>query len=109
MHIQLVVYVRLILATLVSITCIVGDNLLETTRHPLLKALCDNATHAIVGGLTGIAFIMHFYDKLSNVAGWTLIFACFAVSSFIDLDHFAAAKSLSLYVSSPADVESVRF
>lgn len=92
------VYVRIVLTTLLTITCLLGDNFVELTQHPLLKALADNATHAIIGALTGIAFAVQFHERTSNLLGWFLIFTCFAVSSLIDLDHFIEARSLYLEV-----------
>lgn len=57
------VYMRIVLTTLTTITCLLGDNFVELTQHPLLKALADNATHAAIGALTGIAFAMQFYER----------------------------------------------
>ncbi|XP_037934898.1 transmembrane protein 267 [Teleopsis dalmanni] len=96
MHCHLMVYIRIILTTLVTITCLLGDNFVELTAHPLLKALSDNATHALIGALTGIAYAVQFYDRSTNLFGWLLIFICFAVSSLIDMDHFIEARSLHL-------------
>ncbi|XP_054733048.1 transmembrane protein 267 [Anastrepha obliqua] len=93
MHCHIMVYVRIVLTTLLTITCLLGDNFVELTQHPLLKALADNATHAIIGALTGIAFAVQFHERTSNLLGWFLIFTCFAVSSLIDLDHFIEARS----------------
>ncbi|XP_062134470.1 transmembrane protein 267 [Drosophila sulfurigaster albostrigata] len=95
-HCHTMVYMRIVLTTLVTITCLLGDNFVELTQHPLLKALADNATHAAIGALTGIAFAMQFYERTSQLMGWILIFSCFVVSSFIDLDHFVEARSLYL-------------
>lgn len=90
---------RIILTTLVSITCLLGDNFVELTQHPMLKALADNATHAAIGALSGIAFAVQFYERTSHFFGWFLIFVCFVCSSLIDVDHFIAARSWSLEVS----------
>ncbi|SPP85233.1 transmembrane protein 267 [Drosophila guanche] len=95
-HCHIMVYMRIVLTTLVTVTCLLGDNFVELTQHPLLKALADNATHAAIGALTGIAFSMQFYERTTQLFGWILIFTCFVVSSFIDLDHFVEARSLYL-------------
>ncbi|EDW93317.2 transmembrane protein 267 [Drosophila yakuba] len=95
-HCHTMVYMRIVLTTLVTITCLLGDNFVELTQHPLLKALADNATHAAIGALTGITFATQFYERTSQLFGWILIFTCFVVSSFIDLDHFVEARSLYL-------------
>lgn len=92
------VYVRICCSLLTVLACLLGDYLDEKTDHPLLRALCDNGTHALVGALSGISFVIHFHDKISNVTGWLMMFGCFACSSLIDMDHFIIAKSFSLEV-----------
>lgn len=99
MYFHLMVYMRIIITTVVIITCLLGDNFVELTQHPLLKALADNATHAAIGALSGIAFAVQFYERTTHFFGWFLIFTCFACSSLIDIDHFIAAGSWSLEVS----------
>lgn len=99
MPFHLMVYIRVVLTTLVTITCLLGDNFVELTDHPVLRALVDNATHAVIGAITGIAFVIQFYDRISNCLGWLLILICFLTSSFIDLDHFIQARSWNLEVS----------
>lgn len=99
MHCYLMIYMRIIISTLVTLTCLLGDNFVELTQHPLLKALGDNATHALIGALSGIAFAIQFYEKTTHFFGWFLILTCFACSSLIDLDHFVAAGSWSLEVN----------
>ncbi|XP_075161418.1 transmembrane protein 267 isoform X2 [Haematobia irritans] len=94
--INMMVYMRIIVATLTCLTCLLGDNFVEINQNPLLKALADNATHAAIGALSGIAFAVQFYEKTSNIFGWLLIFICFTCSSLIDVDHFIAAKSWNL-------------
>uniref|UniRef100_A0A1I8N9R9 Transmembrane protein 267 n=1 Tax=Musca domestica TaxID=7370 RepID=A0A1I8N9R9_MUSDO len=96
MYFHLMVYMRIIITTVVIITCLLGDNFVELTQHPLLKALADNATHAAIGALSGIAFAVQFYERTTHFFGWFLIFTCFACSSLIDIDHFIAAGSWSL-------------
>ncbi|XP_055845553.1 transmembrane protein 267 [Episyrphus balteatus] len=96
MFCHLMVYMRIVLSTLVIITCLLGDNFVELTQHPLLRALLDNATHAVIGALSGIAFVVQFYDRTSNLFGWLLIFICFSVSALIDVDHFVEARSWNL-------------
>lgn len=99
MPFHLMVYIRVVLTTLVTITCLLGDNFVELTDHPVLRALVDNGTHAVIGAITGIAFVIQFYDKMTNCLGWCLILLCFLTSSLIDLDHFIQARSWNLEVS----------
>ncbi|KAL5286860.1 C5orf28 family protein [Megaselia abdita] len=96
MPFHLMVYIRVVLTTLVTITCLLGDNFVELTEHPVLRALVDNGTHAVIGAITGIAFVIQFYDKITNCFGWSLILLCFLTSSLIDLDHFIQARSWNL-------------
>uniref|UniRef100_A0A1A9UTT3 Transmembrane protein 267 n=1 Tax=Glossina austeni TaxID=7395 RepID=A0A1A9UTT3_GLOAU len=90
------VYMCVVLTTLVSVTCMLGDNFVDITQHPLLRALVDNATHAAIGALSGVAFAVQFYEKTTYFFGWLLMFTCFACSSLIDVDHFIAARSWNL-------------
>lgn len=99
MPFHLMVYIRIVLTTLVTITCLLGDNFVELTEHPVLRALVDNGTHAVIGAITGIAFVVQFYEKITNCLGWSLIILCFSTSSLIDLDHFIQARSWNLEVS----------
>lgn len=99
MPFHLMVYIRIVLTTLVTITCLLGDNFVELTEHPVLRALVDNGTHAVIGAITGIAFVIQFYEKITNCLGWSLILLCFSTSSLIDLDHFIQARSWNLEVS----------
>ncbi|XP_013111854.2 transmembrane protein 267 [Stomoxys calcitrans] len=96
MYNSTMVYMRIIIATLTCLTCLLGDNFVEISQNPLLKALADNATHAAIGALSGIAFVVQFYEKTSHFFGWLLIFVCFICSSLIDVDHFIAARSWNL-------------
>ncbi|KAF7386989.1 hypothetical protein HZH66_011441 [Vespula vulgaris] len=59
-----------------------------------LTSLIDNLTHAIVGGLTWTLILI--LSKKSFVQNLHDIFFSFALSSFIDLDHFLAARSWKL-------------
>lgn len=92
------------LTILLGSTAIAGDFLVERTKNKVQKAIFDNATHATIGGLSW--FLLAFSLKKSNTKSYhnfsdTLLFdtfLCTLISSFIDLDHFVAARSLQLKV-----------
>ncbi|CAH1964038.1 unnamed protein product [Acanthoscelides obtectus] len=84
-----------ILISLLGLTAVVGDYLVLHTNLDLFQAVFDNATHAIIGGLTWFIFCLRYknsntFQNLAEVA------VCATISSVIDLDHFVAARSLRL-------------
>lgn len=84
--------VNSLLSLAVAVTCVIGDNRLKAATNPVIKAAIDNATHGLVGFLTSLIVINVQADKIY------LAVACMAMSSFIDADHFIAARSLKLSV-----------
>jgi len=91
---------NLLLHTLLGFVCLIGDKLLNVSSdHSLIKAVCDNVTHAFIGLLSSLIIVTYFKDRLSSYNSLFLIFLCFIISSFIDLDHFISAKSYKLQVS----------
>lgn len=91
------VNLHLILSCLIGIVSIVGDVALKYEHRPVLRAIFDNSTHALVGALSWSAIVV--LSKKSVMQNLTQISICFFMSSFIDLDHFIAAKSWKLDVS----------
>lgn len=81
----------------ILITCLVGDkNSVPVKDGDLAAAICDNLTHAIVGLFVWASVVL---GKSSiGSAHYLQILACGLISSIIDLDHFIAARSLSLKV-----------
>ncbi|XP_053975899.1 uncharacterized protein LOC128874817 isoform X3 [Hylaeus volcanicus] len=94
------VFVKRDIVSSVILTCgigicsLIGDQGLNYGKTPWLRAIFDNVTHAIVGGLTW-TLILHLSRK-SLVQNFSSIFWCFFLSSFIDVDHFIAACSWKL-------------
>lgn len=83
------------------VICITGDMLLDKEyNNHLIKALIDNATHSGVGLTSGFV-ILYLSDRkhLSLLSKCFLILCCTFISSFIDLDHFIAARSFQLKVN----------
>ncbi|XP_054006804.1 transmembrane protein 267 [Hylaeus anthracinus] len=94
------VFVKRDIVSSVILTCgigicsFIGDQGLNYGKTPWLRAIFDNVTHAIVGGLTW-TLILHLSRK-SLVQNFSSIFWCFFLSSFIDVDHFITACSWKL-------------
>lgn len=80
-------------------TCVIGDKLVELSRNAVLKAICDNLTHGIVGFLSAILLVINFKEKLLHKESYCLAVLCLLISCLIDVDHFIAAKSMRLMVS----------
>lgn len=80
--------------------CIFGDCLVDIDHElPILKAICDNLTHATIGTLSALILVREInHYHIDGIERITLIIMCTLVSSFIDLDHFVVAKSLKLSV-----------
>ena len=85
---------RVILTAAIGICSFIGDQGLKDGKSQVSRAIFDNATHAIVGGLTW-AVVLNL-SKKSLVQNFSSIFLCFFLSSFIDVDHFIAACSWKL-------------
>lgn len=90
---------RLILPILNAFICILGDHLVESNgESQLLKAICDNLTHATIGLICGLIIITEANHRIVGIERICLIGMCVVISSLIDVDHFVVAKSLKLSV-----------
>ncbi|XP_046433750.1 transmembrane protein 267 [Neodiprion fabricii] len=86
--------VRILLTILIGGTSRIGDVLLYRLSSLELRAVSDNLTHAIVGGLSwSLIVALSGKSIVRNAFGIAL---CFVISSLIDLDHFLLAKSWRL-------------
>ncbi|KAI4492092.1 hypothetical protein M0802_010100 [Mischocyttarus mexicanus] len=82
------------LTSLIGISSFLGDMFLKCVENRMARAILDNLTHAIVGGLVWILILVLSKKSLAqNVYG--IVFSFF-LSSFIDVDHFLAARSWKL-------------
>lgn len=96
---------NLILTILNGCICILGDSLVDINHElPILKAICDNLTHATIGTLSASILVRETYQHIDGIERITLIILCTLLSSFIDLDHFVVAKSLKLSVCHTFDI-----
>lgn len=82
-------YLTLLLMT----AALLGDYLVGRVRLQWSRALIDNATHAVVGGLSLAIVCVHF--RQPNV--WEIL-QCTILSSLIDVDHFIRVQSFNLLV-----------
>lgn len=82
---------------LLLVICITGDKLgAIVQKPPLLRAVIDNITHALIGGLVTEIIVRDYKDQLDRSDQITLIAVGFVASSWIDLDHFIEARSFHL-------------
>lgn len=83
------------LTILLVLIATVGDYIVVHSSAELYKALFDNATHALVGGICWLIVAINHKQTQSAYAIYE-VFLCTMIASLIDLDHFVAAKSLNL-------------
>lgn len=89
------------LTLLIVVVALGGDYVVETSRSPVLKAINDNLTHGLIGGLSWMVYCVK--RRKSQLGLRLIVFEvvlCTLLSSLIDLDHFVAAKSVLLKVGS---------
>lgn len=98
MYLSYIIFSGLSFCTvLLGLIAIIGDFLVKTASLDVYKAIFDNTTHSIIGGLTW--FIITLQIKNKNAVNKLLeIFLCAFIASIIDLDHFIMAKSFYLKV-----------
>lgn len=99
-HWKLVFNLNSYLICFISVTAILGDYLVIRNSNATAKAVFDNATHAIIGALCWTLFYIN--SNKVGISTKCIIFEiaiCALIASVIDLDHFIAAKSLSIKVS----------
>lgn len=88
--------VQCYLTSLLGLSTVAGDFLVVNfSKKHIYRALFDNTTHAIIGGLTWFMVCLNHRNK-NSISTIIEICVCTAISSLIDLDHFITAKSLSL-------------
>jgi hypothetical protein len=88
---------RVILTCAIGACSILGDFDLKYGKNELERAVFDNVTHATIGGLTWMLIVI--LSRKSLMRNLDSIFSCFLLASFIDLDHFIAARSWHIHVS----------
>ncbi|KAH0946600.1 hypothetical protein HN011_010463 [Eciton burchellii] len=86
---------RVILTCAIGACSILGDFDLKYGKNELERAVFDNVTHATIGGLTWMLIVI--LSRKSLMRNLDSIFSCFLLASFIDLDHFIAARSWHIH------------
>lgn len=101
------IWTRILLSFLNAGVCVVGDELVKLNKKSLIRrALCDNITHTLSGLLSSLIIITELKRGIVLNEKLGLIgFGCI-VSSFIDFDHFLAAKSIRLSVRAKSNTRS---
>ncbi|XP_018396387.1 PREDICTED: transmembrane protein C5orf28 isoform X1 [Cyphomyrmex costatus] len=95
---------RALLTCAIGVCSIIGDvglKWLRSDKNESARAAFDNATHATVGGLTWMLIVV--LSRKSIARNLNSIFSCFLLASFVDLDHFIAARSWHIHVSETQD------
>lgn len=82
---------------LLGLVAILGDFLVKVSNLDVYKAIFDNTTHAIIGGLTWLIISLQIRNKNVLIRVYE-IFLCAFIASIIDLDHFIMARSIHLKV-----------
>nr|XP_004922189.2 transmembrane protein 267 [Bombyx mori] len=78
-------------------TTIIGDYVVFNSKYSdsqLFRAIADSIVHASIGFLSSLIYFT--YNHNTSVPIHINVFICTFVSSFIDVDHFIAAKSIYL-------------
>lgn len=85
---------KLLQIILVVIVAIVGDCLVDLfTSHQLLKCISDNSTHLFIAVISWM-----FIEELDfSVILFGSPLLCGMMASFVDLDHFVAARSFTIH------------
>jgi hypothetical protein len=82
----------------VGLVALLGDHVVaHNTLSEDVRAVADNLTHGAIGLLTWHIVTAHLAD-LSFTARLSEVILCGLLSSAIDLDHFAAARSFRIQV-----------
>ena len=80
---------------MLPVLCICGDAYTQHRTSLWSRALCDSAVHAAVASLTWLAVTADHVTLLTLLQCGL----CGLLSSAVDVDHFIAARSLSLEAS----------
>ncbi|KAK5650973.1 hypothetical protein RI129_002002 [Pyrocoelia pectoralis] len=83
------------LILLLLLTAIIGDYIVDHSKLHLHRALFDNITHALIGGISWLVVCMVFRNRYTTQT-LAEIALCTVIASCIDLDHFYAARSFHL-------------
>lgn len=92
-------HTKTLLAVLLAAVCIVGDQLVASSRGArLVAALCDNLTHGSVALICTLLVTLEFGQRLTPTEQRLQLIGGFVCASLMDVDHFVEAHSLQLAV-----------
>lgn len=83
---------------LIGLVAIIGDFLVSNSNTHISKAIFDNSTHSVIGGLTWFIVVLKIKNQNAHKRLFE-VFLCSLIASLIDLDHFFMAKSIRLKVT----------
>lgn len=91
---------QLALPVILGATCLLGDTVVDIVKqYDLLRSLCDNLTHAIIGALSALILVIKFQDRLFPDEQKLLVIFGFTAAALVDVDHFIEARSFRLKVN----------
>lgn len=100
----------LILTILNACICIFGDYSVDWNQNSqLVKAICDNITHAAIGLISAAILISQTNHRSTGIERIGLLGLSVLLSSVIDVDHFVVAKSFKLSVIYCSSSNFIRF
>ncbi|XP_021937357.1 transmembrane protein 267 isoform X1 [Zootermopsis nevadensis] len=87
---------RTVATLCVGLVALLGDHVVAQNSLPrVVRAVADNFTHGAVGLLSWHIVTVHLADLSVTARLWEVLL-CGLLASAIDLDHFAAARSLRI-------------
>ncbi|KAF2892997.1 hypothetical protein ILUMI_13173 [Ignelater luminosus] len=92
---EIIFGIHIYLVTLLILVAIIGDYVVQYSKLHIYKAFFDNITHAIIGGLSWLIVCLYFKNRYPLHTLFEIAL-CTITASFIDLDHFIAARSFNL-------------
>lgn len=98
---------QLALPVILGATCLVGDIILDIVKYELLRSLCDNLTHALIGALSALILVLKLHDRLSSDEQKLLVIFGFTAAALVDVDHFIEARSFRLKVNSTSFLKEI--
>lgn len=101
---------QLALPVILGATCLLGDTVVDIVKqYDLLRSLCDNLTHAIIGALSALILLIKFQDRLLPDEQKLLVIFGFTAAALVDVDHFIEARSFRLKVNEIKFLKEFKF
>lgn len=91
-----IISLKLYVTILLGLVAVIGDYIVLHSKIHIFQAVFDNATHAIIAGLSW--FLVCICCRKYNYTGLIEVAISAICASLIDLDHFIVARSFHLEV-----------